>query len=374
LTNSPSPVKILVVCGTYPPDIGGSELSIHTICCELLKRGHFVTVISDDRRPSRYNIDDIEVLGVPPEKVVDTLDRLHQTRHFDTVITQLIYSPETMIWSKKKNVPCIYFLRNNEMNIDISLDSPFSPEVVIANSNYVAQQSRIRWPREIEVLYPCVDFTKLTLQKHVPFYITAINPLVIKGGKLVYSIANAMPGRKFQVVWGWSGLRNKEDFHWSTRQWELIARAHGKPKVNPPEEVDFSDLDNVIEYQGVQDMRPIYGRTRIILFPSLWNEAFGRVVLESLHLGIPVITTAQGGILETGISKGGILIDKESPMDNWLQAIRELDDEQHYRDKSKGGKLDTSWYSLSVQMDKFEEIIQRVTRLKNVSATTSFSA
>jgi len=352
-------LSILVVCGTFPPDIGGSELSIHTACKGLIQRGHSLLVIADDRRPTQYYIEGVPVIGVPPDRVKLEMDRLHSVYEFDVVITQLIYSPEALRWGNQNDVATIYFVRNSEMHIDLSKSSPYYPTILVANSQFILSRTIKRWKRKPEVIYPFIDLEKFIPVKKEPVYITMINPLVIKGGKLFYSLAEYFPERKFLAVRGWTGLRNREDFDWNSRQWELIAKAHNDESTHPPEEVDFTGLDNVTTLKGVEDMKSVYGITRILLFPSQWEEAFGRSVVEALGSGIPVIASNIGGVKETGIENGGILIAKNSPLETWIKAIEKLDDLVLYNSMADSALEDASKYSLEEQIEKLEYLCFR---------------
>jgi len=349
-------LSILIVSGTYPPDIGGSELSIHTACRELIKRGHQIIVIADDRRPRHYLTEDVPVYGVAPKSVLQIMNKLHKKHKFDVIITQLIYSPEALRWGKEKNIPTIYFIRNNEMKLDLSPSSPYYPTILIANSQFIKLRSREKWKRNIRLIYPFIDLTKFIPNKKNPIYITMINPLIIKGGEILYKLAQRFPNKKFLAVMGWTGLRNRDSFKWERRQWELIAKAHNDHNVHPPEEVDFSNLKNVETLKGVKDMRFVYAKTRILLFPSIWDEAFGRSIVEALASGIPVIANNVGGIEETGIKEGGILLDKESPLKKWVKAIKKLDDPIIYKKISKSAIEDAKKYSLEEQINKIELI------------------
>lgn len=55
-------------------------------------------------------------------------------------------------------------------------------------------------------------------------------------------------------------------------------------------------------------MKPIefFSQIDLLVVPSLWNEPFGRVVVESVNYGVPVIATRKGGIAEilNGRSEG----------------------------------------------------------------------
>ena len=357
-------LNILLVCGTFPPDIGGSELSIHTACKGLIQRGHTLIVIADDRRPKQYISEGITVMGVPPDNVTEEMDRLHSLYDFDVVITQLIYSPEALRWGNKNNIATIYFVRNSEMHIDFSKSSPYYPTVLIANSKYIRLRTEERWNRTPELIYPFIDLKKFIPTKREPIYITMINPLVLKGGKLFHSLAKHFREKKFLAVRGWTGLRNRDNFEWDPRQWVLIGEAHNDNSVHPPDEVEFADLDNVTVVEGVEDMRSIYGKTQLLLFPSQWDEAFGRSVVEALGSGIPVIATDIGGVKETGIDKGGLLLDKDSPLETWIEIIERLDDQVLYKSMSDFALEDAKNYSLEKQIDKLEIICLKCKNLE----------
>ncbi|MHA2282170.1 MAG: glycosyltransferase family 4 protein [Promethearchaeota archaeon] len=354
-------LAILVVSGTYPPDIGGSELSLHAACTGLLKKGHDIMVIADDRRPSNYEVEGVPVIACPPKELNRVLESIHSNRKVDLILTQLIYSLDTLKWAKIKNIPLIYFLRNNEMKIDLSTNSDYSPDIVVANSNFTAKNARKKWNREINVIYPLIDLTKTTPRQKRPEYITMINPLVLKGGKMFYDLAKHFAERKFLTVKGWTSLRDRKDGSWDPRQWELIAKAHEDPSVHPPEEVDFSDLPNVTCLQSTQNIQEVYEKTLLLLFPSSWEEAFGRVVLEALTVGIPVIANNVGGTSETGLKNGGILMKKNSTLNDWIKAIEMFNDLKTYRSFSQKAKKDSRWYSLENELNKLEALCLSLT-------------
>jgi glycosyltransferase involved in cell wall biosynthesis len=66
-------------------------------------------------------------------------------------------------------------------------------------------------------------------------------------------------------------------------------------------------LSNVIVTPNTDDMRPIYGRARLLLAPSLWWESGARVLAEAMINGIPAVVTDRGGSPEM-IQDGGLKI------------------------------------------------------------------
>jgi len=76
-------------------------------------------------------------------------------------------------------------------------------------------------------------------------------------------------------------------------------------------------------------MKDIYRDTRILLVPSQWEEAFGRVAAEAHFSGIPVVASNRGGLPES-VGSGGLLLDPEAPAQVWSDAIRRLWNDEAY--------------------------------------------
>ena len=78
------------------------------------------------------------------------------------------------------------------------------------------------------------------------------------------------------------------------------------------------------------DMKTVYGRTRILLAPSKWEEAWGRVASEAHCSGIPVVGSRRGGLPEA-VGPGGVVLDYDAPLADWVAAVRRLwNDNQEY--------------------------------------------
>jgi glycosyltransferase involved in cell wall biosynthesis len=81
-------------------------------------------------------------------------------------------------------------------------------------------------------------------------------------------------------------------------------------------------------------MRRVYGKCKILLVPSVWEEAYGRVVTEAQVSGIPAVASERGGLPEA-VGRGGILIDPDGPIDHWVTAVRKLWHDDHcYAERS----------------------------------------
>lgn len=83
-------------------------------------------------------------------------------------------------------------------------------------------------------------------------------------------------------------------------------------------------LDDVVVFAGERDDVPhVLRATDLQLVPS-WEEAFGRVALEGMAMGVPVIVTSRGGPAEmVDDDVEGRILDPRSPH-RWGKAVIEL--------------------------------------------------
>jgi glycosyltransferase involved in cell wall biosynthesis len=81
---------------------------------------------------------------------------------------------------------------------------------------------------------------------------------------------------------------------------------------------------DAVEFAGeCEDVVSIYRGLDAVLVPS-WEEPFGRAVIESMAMGVPVIATDVGGTAEiVDDRRTGLLAPPRSP-ERWAAAVREL--------------------------------------------------
>ncbi len=180
-------------------------------------------------------------------------------------------------------------------------------------------------------------------------YLVMFNPLVRKGGKIFKEIARRLPNKNFGAVLGWSSLKESSLSNEFSKEYiKRITESEGsKFNGSLPSYVDFSDCPNVEIFKSEDDARIIYKKTKILLIPSQWEEAFGRVAIEGMLNGIPVIGSNTGGLKES-IGKGGILLDKED-IDGWIKEILKFDNLDHYKEMSNKAK---NWVRRNYSEDK----------------------
>jgi glycosyltransferase involved in cell wall biosynthesis len=201
------------------------------------------------------------------------------------------------------------------------------------------------WPQIIkrtEKIRPIMHRDKITIQE--PFrgdYITLVNANQNKGVHVFLDLAKRMPDRKFLGVLPYYG--------------ELKV-----PMATP--NVDWVPFDD--------DIRNILKKTRILLFSSYY-ESFGRIAVEAMVNGIPVLyskpakkSVYPGGStegLEEWISPAGIGCDRESP-DEWMSAIQSLDDEATYVSRGEQSKQHIQDMNLFTEANRIASMVESFAR------------
>ncbi|KAJ3044666.1 hypothetical protein HK097_001402 [Rhizophlyctis rosea] len=261
---------------------------------------------------------------------------------------------------------------------------PFQPRCIWKELSDKPYQERPSWQRlrDVEGLWAVSDAVRNYFIKHgslspkslpnhpliygddvesLPYYnnytaeyITAINPGIHKGFPIVHALARRLPHQKFLIV-----------ASWSTTQHVLS---------------QFRQLPNVTIIPPQKNIDTLFSKTRILLVPSLWLEAFGLVVVEALLRGIPVISSDAGGLPEAHLyvpyivpvnkftgerEENPELIDKwmvdykvpeqgEDVLSGWEGAMRELEDQERYEEVRVLGRQKAVEYVKGIEWEGYE--------------------
>ncbi len=139
-----------------------------------------------------------------------------------------------------------------------------------------------------------IDPSPVVAPRHERRRLLLINPSIEKGAAIVALLALILEARRpdieFEVVESRGSWQSIVDF---------VKNLPGMPK---------GELRNVTLTSNTDDMRPIFGRARLLLALSLWWESAGRVVAEAMLNGIPALVSNRGGLPEV-IGEGGFKID-----------------------------------------------------------------
>jgi glycosyltransferase involved in cell wall biosynthesis len=125
-------------------------------------------------------------------------------------------------------------------------------------------------------------------------------------------------------------------------------------------------LDNHVKFVGYQEnVDEIYARTDLLLVPSS-VEPFGRVIVEAMLAGVPVLATAVGGIpeiIEHG--KNGILLQSREPNVIADAVITLLGSEERRRTFAATARLMAEQrFNMNTMIKEIEDIICEVSNKK----------
>lgn len=217
----------------------------------------------------------------------------------DIVITQLDGSEIVISAANARSIPSLLCITDAEQESLQKIVSKKSaqPSGIICVSHFVRKQIPVTINTPCTVFPPPIISSDYLTKKDNRQYITCINPVRLKGGEVLEKIIEAFPNQEFLIVKGWY-----DPIH---------------------DGFNFKKYRNVTIIKKQYSMKKIYAKTKILLIPSLWNEAIPRVAIEASLNGIPVIASDKGGISEA-LGKSGIYIHSPNSIPSWKKAISEL--------------------------------------------------
>jgi glycosyltransferase involved in cell wall biosynthesis len=138
---------------------------------------------------------------------------------------------------------------------------------------------------------------------------------------------------------------------------------YGELQVPPaPGNVEWVKFDD--------DIRNVLKRTRILLMPSYY-ESFGRIAVEAMLNGIPVIysrpvasSAYSGGSTEgmhDWIQPTGIACSRDN-IDEWMRAIESMDNSESYADISSRSKEHVDGMQMFTEAARITDMIESFSR------------
>lgn len=276
-------------------------------------------------------------IAVLPSKILSELKSLSSKFEDIVIFTQLEMSPEISNWAISKNIPLVFFVHDaepeNHWTLKNLVKSP-NKNFVVFNSNYTKDKF-LEYTKRLNstVIYPPLESSK-KLKSTKKSHITMINPVKVKGGETFFEIAKNLPDLKFLAIKVW---------------------------YDPLKDgLKFSELKNVEVWEKQIDIDTFLNKTKLLLVPSIWEEGFGRIAIESMSKGVPVIASKIGGLVES-VGEGGVLIENYKNPKDWIEKINFLLNKPTILKRySEKGLEHTSAFKISKSSPKMEEIINNL--------------
>lgn len=251
----------------------------------------------------------------------------------DVIITQADFSSEIILLAKRFNIPVILLIQDMETYnfINIETANSYNKCTVLFISKAVSDRFSPHCKTKKGIWYHPVIVNEGYKTKKQGKHITIVNPILIKGGATFKKITEHFKNEKFLSVTNWYD---------SSR-----------------DGIDFSNSKNISVVKRQDNMDKIYKKTKLLLVPSLWHEAFGRVSIEAGAFGIPTVASNSGGLKEA-VGKGGIIIDDFINIDKWISAINIVLRKNSYRKFSRLAYLNAKKFASDKQGKKFETFLK----------------
>lgn len=347
-------MRVLFANGTgyLPQRVGGAQSSTDQLASRLRARGHDVAVLCRidaggwtefssrvKRRLSGRNFARGTFNGYPVWRAWDPTNTIEVVRQFKPDVA-LVQNGSTVLLAQdleRQDVPVVLYFRNVEFD-ELAGDPAMLKEAFyISNSEFTAQKHRERFGVESTVIPPLVDgdrYRTATTRESV----LLVNPVVQKGLEVAIAVAERCPDIPFTFVESWN-----------------------LPKEHAVLVKRVAKIPNVTLRPRTSDMKSIYARAKVLLAPSKWEEAWGRIVTEAQVSGIPVVASRRGGLPEA-VGPGGVLLDYEAPIEDWVAAVRRLwNDEAHYASLSAAALAwsDRPQLKLDHQLGQLVEVLKQ---------------
>ena len=312
-------LRILIASSHFylPQVYGGLQTATHELALALKERGHSVATLFAIEKKGRigflgrisaklrlpyirdaaFGYDCFRAWG-PVGAVASVVWRFRP----NCVIVQSPAGMPLALELDRLKIPVVFYFHNVEHGLLGGDPRTLKTKSFISNSEYTASSIRETYGLESVVVPPYISKKISTVATHsIEPYVLFVNPINEKGLKIASAIASLLPHIPFRFIKAWSFDHD--------RVVNLKSAIRG--------------LKNVIVKRSQRQMNNVYGSARLVLVPSIWKEAWGRVASEAQDFGIPVVSSNIGGLVEA-VGAGGILIDPQAPIEVWVEAINDL--------------------------------------------------
>lgn len=286
------PTIVAYVHAYVPHHNAGAETTMHDILKNLVSKGWEAHVVI---KPERFSFTANKVVDERPEywidgvHVIPAIDKrtlLHYVPKADVTISHLECSQRTHILSKSYGIPSVHLVHNTH---PLTVQWMASSDALIINTDWIANEPEFKsFDKPVLVVHPPVNPEEYETKRGKK--VALVNLWEDKGSKVFYELAKRFPGVEFLGVKGGYG------------------------------EQVIEDLPNVTIMEHTPDTEQFYSQTKVLLMPSKY-ESYGRVGVEAMASGIPVIAHPTPGLKES-LGDAGTFADRDD-IDAWETALRD---------------------------------------------------
>lgn len=391
-------MKILIANMYYAPNLmGGAEYSVKLLAEQLASLGHEVNVVTLDGEKKKSGKPEAQgkvtvyrfydksiytrrILGDKSKKYQKVMNGLHSLKNPkldlklkkllkklkpDVIHTNNLVSMSYGIWeiANELNIPVVHTLRDYWL-LDPRTVFDENPGLAIQLfRNYTRNKTNnspilVTAPSESTLkIFANFNYFQYQYAQCVP------NALNFDNAKLEKATSQKQK-REGPVTFIFAGtLTENKGIHILV---EAFQRANTDAKLvicgEGPLEDWIKEKSKNVELKGKlkqEDLFKEYEKADVLVAPSLWAEPFGRIVLEAVQYGMPVIGSDAGGIPETirHLNCGSIYEARD--VDALTALIKAYSNREILKDYLAHPPVNTDDYSLERQADSFLELYRK---------------
>lgn len=139
------------------------------------------------------------------------------------------------------------------------------------------------------------------------------------------------------------------------RQFQLTIVGDGELRESLEQERLNRGLRDVVELKGRipnDELPSVYASHDIFLYPGRWDEPFGRIFLEAMAAGVPIVTTDVGSVKEI-IGDAGVVT--KGDINGLVDGVISVSEASELQTRSEEGKKKIYEYKLDSVIPQFEE-------------------
>lgn len=411
-------MNILIVNSYYYPEVeGGAEYSVKMLAETLVKKGNNVTVLCTSDTEKEENINGVNIIRIKSKCLVRTkecykkngivrkchrlldvynpfnylyINRIVRFIQPDIIHTNCLYDISPVIWhvAKHNKIPTVHTLRDyylicehgnmiRRRSGELCVKARILCKIYrLINSIFSLSVNALTAPSEftLNTVISAKLFTRS--EKRVIMNATDLDVVTIK--KYIYNRKISLEYDNETINFAFLGnLVEFKGIQWllecflNIKNEKIRLKIAGKGKLENLVK-EYAKKDSRIEYMGFlgkDDVEDLLLSSYALICPSLWNEPFGRVILDAYQVGLPVIASNAGAlpsIVDNEIS--GLLVEKGNREALITAISRLLDDRELYIRLLDGIPEQAEKFTLEYQANKFFSIYKALTDIEEVKA------
>jgi glycosyltransferase involved in cell wall biosynthesis len=387
------PRRILVFTNLLPPqEMGGYGRTVWELCDGLLKRGHTVRILTSDmpryaktpepgwERVEKHVDRWLRLYGDWDQGAARVLDDTEQiatiVRHNHHAILSEVdrFAPDACMAGNldfvgagfidpilEKGIPVVHRLGNARPGYPAE-NTPKSPLYCLAGaSHWINQQLQ-------QAGYLAENFDVLPPGSPLHAYYRAFLPrfdrlricfaglvMAYKGPHVLVQALSLL--KKAGVDFTCEIAGDPKDPRFGEYLRQMIAKE------------DLDKAVRLIGFQSRKSLAALYARSNTMVFPSVFEEPFGKSQIEAQAAGLAVVSSGTGGcadIIENGTN--GLIFKNQDPQDLARQLFRLDNDKDLWKRLARQGQRDAFRYTTGRSVATFESIVEKLISEKVSSA------